>query len=106
MVTSAARFCGAYDVALLRLEGGGLRLVAHHGSIPVPVGLVPIVRGSVSGRTVLEGQAVHVPDVPTRAEEFPEGHALALEHGFRTILSVPLLREGAVLVRLQLNRPK
>jgi two-component system NtrC family sensor kinase len=46
VVTSAARFCGAYDAVMFRVDGESLRLAAHHGPIPLPVGrLVPIVRG-------------------------------------------------------------
>src|SRR5215470_364008 len=35
---SATRLCAAYDAALFRLDGGALRVVAHHGAIPVVAG--------------------------------------------------------------------
>ena len=37
---SAARFCGATDASIWRLEGESLRLVAVHGSQPttIPIG--------------------------------------------------------------------
>jgi|SRR5262245_2135660 len=35
IASSATRLCKTYDVAIRRLEGDGLRLVAHHGPIPV-----------------------------------------------------------------------
>jgi signal transduction histidine kinase len=105
VVTSAARFCGAYDAAMFRLDGKGLRLAAHHG--PIPVGAdrgVPVVLGTVSGRSVLKRQAVHVADVLAQAEEFPESSAIARDLGFRTMLSVPLLREGAAIGTIGLRR--
>src|SRR5215813_3655137 len=88
----AARLCDAYDAVILRLDGGGLRPEAHYGPIP-PVGVVlPATRNRVSGRAVVERQPVHVADAQAESEEFPEIRTLAQEQGFRTILSVPLLR--------------
>ena len=39
VVGSAARLCGAYDVMLRRVDGDGLRRVAHFGSLPERCGL-------------------------------------------------------------------
>jgi hypothetical protein len=95
VVESAARLCGAYDVAIFRREGGSLELVAHHGPLAAPPGLiVPLVRGTVAGRAVLERRTIHVRDLQAEAEEFPEGSVFAKELGHRTLLSVPLLRGG------------
>jgi GAF domain-containing protein len=105
VVKSAARFCGAYDASMFRLDAETLRVVAHHGPIPHPVGrLIPVIRGTISGRAVLERRAVHVTDIQAEVEGFPEGQALAHEHGWRTILSVPLLREGASMGTIVLRR--
>jgi hypothetical protein len=82
VVKSAVRFCGAYDASMFRLDRGNLSVAAHHGPIPHRVGrLVPVVRGTVSGRAVLERRAVHVTDIQAEVEDFPEGHALAQQHG-------------------------
>ena len=35
VVKSAARFCGARDAELFHLDGGALRLAAHHGGTPL-----------------------------------------------------------------------
>ena len=55
---------------------------------------VPVVpeRRSASGRALLEGKVVHIPDAHSDPDyRFVE----ALKHGeFRTILGVPMLREG------------
>ena len=105
VVASAARYCGAYDATMLHLDGGSLRLAAHHGPIPIPVGrAIPVVRGTTSGRAVLERRPVHVTDIQAEVEEFPESGAFAKELGYRTQLSVPLLREGAAIGTIVLRR--
>jgi GAF domain-containing protein len=105
VVKSAARFCGADDAIILRLDGENLRAAAHHGPIPVDFGVpVPCVRGTVGGRSVLERRAVHVTDLQAEAEEFPEGSAFAKRLGARTTLGVPLLREEAAVGTIQLRR--
>ena len=66
---------------------------------------LPINRGSVSGRAVIDGQVIHVEDLLSVAPtEFPEVRASAeREGGDRTLLAVPLVREavaiGAILIR-------
>jgi len=105
LVKSAARFCGAEDASIFQLHGESLRADAHHGPVPQFADLrVPVVRGMVAGRTVLERRTVHVVDVQAEADEFPEAAAFAREFGFRTILSAPLIREGAPLGVIQLRR--
>jgi GAF domain-containing protein len=104
---SAARFCGAYDACIFRLAGDHLRLDAHHGPVAQPDGfLLPVVKGTVGGRTVLERRVIHVADLPAETAEFPEAAANARRLGFRTILSVPLLREGVAIGAIQLRRPE
>src|SRR5262249_29429863 len=74
VVASAARFCGAYDANLLRIDEQRLRLAAHHGPIPIsPDFSIPLVRGTVAGRSVLERRALQIADIQAEAEEFPEG---------------------------------
>jgi len=105
VVESAARFCGADDAIILRLDGENLWAAAHQGPIPVDFGVpVPCVRGTVGGRSVLERRHVHVTDLQAEAEEFPEGSALAKRLGARTTLGVPLLREEAAVGTIQLRR--
>jgi two-component system, NtrC family, sensor kinase len=108
IASSAARLCETYDVFIRRLEGDGLRLVAHYGPIPASA-LIPVMRGSVSGRAVLERRTVHVVDVQGTADEFPEGATLGRETGVRTNLGVPLLRDGvplgAIVVRRAETKP-
>ena len=65
---------------------------------------VPIVpdRGSAIGRALLEGIVVHIPDVQDDADyTFMEAQRLG---GFRTILTVPMLREGVPIGVIGLTR--
>jgi GAF domain-containing protein len=107
LVKSASRLCGADDVSILRLEGDGLPVVAHYGPILAPIGfVVSAVRGTVGGRCVLERRAIHVADLQAETKMFAEGSAIARQMGYRTILGVPLLREGAPLGAIILRRAK
>jgi two-component system NtrC family sensor kinase len=92
---NAARVCGAQDATVHLLEAERLRLVAHHGPVPViPAGLdMPLSRGLVGGRAVLDREPVHVLDL-SQAADFPEGREFGRQIGFKTCLAVPLVREG------------
>jgi GAF domain-containing protein/anti-sigma regulatory factor (Ser/Thr protein kinase) len=106
LAASAARFCGSYDGSIFHLAGDTLRLAAHHGPLSHhPGGLeIPVVRGSAMGRSILDREAVHVIDLQAETEDFPEGSAFARDGGFHTLLSVPLLREGAAMGAIGLRR--
>src|SRR5262245_6676298 len=105
VVKSATRFCGAHDAELYRLHETELKVVAHYGPISAPMGRsIPVVRGTVAGRAVLERRAIHVVDLQAEPEEFPVGHALAREFGYRTVVSVPLIREGKPVGTINLRR--
>jgi signal transduction histidine kinase/DNA-binding response OmpR family regulator len=105
VVGSAARFCSASDAEIFHLDGASLKVAAHHGPSPGSTSRpIPVVRGSVAGRAVLEGRPVHVADLQAEAAEFPVGSALAREFGFRTTLAVPLLQEGTAVGTINLRR--
>jgi signal transduction histidine kinase/putative methionine-R-sulfoxide reductase with GAF domain len=103
LAKSAGRLCEAYDVSIWRADGEGLRLMAHHGPIPGNT-LIPWDRGQVAGRSVIERRTIHVTDLQAEAAEFPGGSAVARSLGHRTILSVPLLREGIAVGAITLRR--
>jgi PAS domain S-box-containing protein len=114
VVRAAARFCGATDVAILRLDGHTLRGAAGVGPSPDVIarqmgGLaaleIPVTRGSVTGRAVVEKRTVHVHDLATEPEdEFPEGRDLQRRLGHHTMVATPLLREGTPLGVIALFR--
>src|SRR5215468_906421 len=101
---SAARLCESIDAEIFRREGDQLLLVAHHGPIPSRTLVVPLVREAFNGRTVLDGRTFHVADLQAETDEFPRGSQIAQQHGTRTQLSVPLMREGVAIGTISLRR--
>src|SRR5262249_27207482 len=93
---NAARVCGATDAIIFRIEGDVLQLAASYGTTPrgLERGL-PLSRGTVSGRAVIDRETIHVHDVAAELEtEFRESKPFQQLVGFRTVLATPLLREG------------
>jgi signal transduction histidine kinase len=63
-----------------------------------------VIRGTVVGRSALDRQTVQVTDLQAEVDEFPEGSASARQFGHRSIVSVPLLREGVPIGAITLRR--
>ena len=103
---SAARLCEADDALIRRLDGNVIRLVAHYGRIPPGGGPDPLVgsRGSVPGRAIIDRQAIHVHDLATELNEFPESKFTQERSGARTFLSMPMLREGVAIGVINIRR--
>jgi len=100
---STVRLCDAYDASIFQVDGVCLCLVAHHGPIPQS-GTLPIIRGFITGRVVLEQQTIHVADIQAQTDEYPEGSARARHLGHRTILAVPLIHEGEAIGAIAIRR--
>ncbi|MGB6589378.1 MAG: GAF domain-containing protein, partial [Pseudolabrys sp.] len=107
LVESAARLCDAEKATITREKNGAFYRAESYGFSPeymdyikdVPIELE---RGSISGRSLLEGRAVHVPDVNTDPE-----HTLAEAQrlgDYHTALAVPMLREAVPIGVLSLVR--
>jgi len=107
LVESAARLCEADMAAIPRLIGSDLRQFASYGYTPDFQEFLeqhPIVpgRGTATGRAALEGRTIHIPDVLADSEyTLVEGQKIA---GYRTLLAVPLMREGAPIGVLVMAR--
>jgi GAF domain-containing protein/CheY-like chemotaxis protein len=107
LVESAARLCEADKATITRQINGLFYRAESYGfsrDFAEYVKDIPIEpeRGTVSGRVLLEGRAVHIPDV--RADpEYTWAKAQELG-GFRTMLGVPLLRAGTPIGVLALTR--
>ena len=67
---------------------------------------MPLDRATVTGRSICDLQPVHVADLQNASDEFLLGRELAIRHGHRTILSVPLIREGRALGAIMVRRPE
>ncbi|MGE5303773.1 MAG: GAF domain-containing protein, partial [Alphaproteobacteria bacterium] len=96
IVRNAARVCGANDVSVfMQIEGDRLCKLAGHGSAPgSPVGIKrPLNRDSLQGRAIIDRETIHLRDFQEVAEEYPESRGS--QFGYRTMLAIPLMREGA-----------
>ena len=107
LVKSAARLCDADKATITRQKDGAFYSAETYGFSPEYMDYIrkiPIVpeRGLASGRALLEGRLVHIPDAKADPEyTFLEGQRLG---GYRTILAVPMLREGTPIGVLILTR--
>jgi GAF domain-containing protein len=104
IVRTAVTLCASYDAVILLRDGDDLRIAAHHGPMRVDFVRIPLGRDTVSGRTVLDGMPVHVRDLTAEAGEFPRGRDIAVRLNQRTVLGLPLLREGQAMGCLFLRR--
>ena len=106
LVESAARLCEADTVVIGRPKGRGFYYEASFGfsreyAEDVASHPAGIDRGTVSGRVLLERKIVHVLDVLADPEYTYKAQKVG---GFRTLLGVPLLREGSPIGVIALGR--
>ena len=100
LVGSAARLCDADRAVILKRDGAVYRLAAGYNTpreFEEFTSQNPIVpgRGTITGRAVLEGKTVHIPDVLADLEYTGTGYQTRGE--YRSSLAVPLLREGETI---------
>ncbi len=107
----SARLCNSYDALIVQVEGDHYRSVAQWGPVPTPPFDVPLNRDTVTGRAIIDRSIVHVPDLLIEPEsEFPLSRQFSQQiSGQRTLLAVPMLREGraigAIVIRRQEVNP-
>jgi signal transduction histidine kinase len=100
LLENAVRICGAKHGMIFRYDGECCRAAADYNAPPGSLELwerIPIRAGpgTAVGRALLECRPVHIPDVQADPEyHFPEAVELT---GHRTVLAVPLLRDGVPL---------
>ncbi|MGH7793555.1 MAG: GAF domain-containing protein, partial [Candidatus Binatia bacterium] len=102
---NAARVCGARDALIYRIDGKLLHLSAHFGPLAWMTESMPLNRETVTGRAVIEAQAVHIHDLAAEPEtEFPLGKIFQQRFGQRTVLATPLMREGVSIGAIAIRR--
>jgi signal transduction histidine kinase len=107
LVQSVAQLCEADSAQILRPREGGFYSAASYGHTAefsefVKNFTFPPGRASVTGRVLLEGKTLQIPDVLAD----PEYGLIEVQKlgGFRTHLGVPLLREGKPIGVILLSR--
>ena len=107
LIESATRLCSADQGAITRKISGAFFRAATYGhssefSDYIRETPVQLDRSSVAGRALVEGRIVHIPDVRVDPEyTFSPGLDLG---DFRTVIGVPMLREGLPIGVLALSR--
>jgi signal transduction histidine kinase len=101
-----ARICEAPNVDIVLVEDGGGRIRASVGAVGRMTSSepIPLDRDSAAGRSICDMQPVHVHDQQNAGQEFPRGRDYAVRFGHRTILCVPLVREGRPLGTIVVRR--
>src|SRR6267142_489913 len=107
IVQSAVRLCGARIGALYRFDGELLHLAAHHNFGPDVLAtllrLYPMRpnRETASGRAILGRAVAELPDALADPEY---RHEIAIAGNWRSMLAVPMLREGDPIGTIVINR--
>ena len=108
----AAQLCDASAASMYLTDGDTLRHLASKGPSADPVSHVdslPINRDSISGRALLERRTIAVDDMLSAGADYPLSLEIAQRSGHRTVVVVPLFREGkpfgTILLRRQEVRP-
>jgi GAF domain-containing protein/anti-sigma regulatory factor (Ser/Thr protein kinase) len=110
VVERAVRLCDAHDGSISTLEDALYRTRSYWSVSTLPPAYIEFMlqgvyapeRGSLVGRTALEGRVVQIADVLEDQEYTMVDMQQAA--GYRTVLGVPLLRDGRVIGVFALTR--
>src|SRR5262249_4228662 len=108
IATRAKRLCDALECAVFRFDGALIYLVAQadtdarwaevlRSAFPRPPG-----RGSITARAIQTRSLVHIPDV--QADPEFDLTTAAQVSSIRSVLSVPMIREGEVIGAITVDR--
>ncbi|MGE5103972.1 MAG: GAF domain-containing protein, partial [Betaproteobacteria bacterium] len=108
----AAKLCDAAAASMYLLDGNALRHLASKGPSPDPVGHVdtlPLDRRSITGCAFLERRLIQVQDMLAEGGAYPLSQELARRFSHRSVVVLPLYREGqpfgTILLRRREVRP-
>ena len=108
IVKSAVRLCDAFIGDVYRFDGELIHFVAQHNFTPEALEIMrqlfpaPPNRNSATARSILDGAVVHIPDVHRDPEYRSQDWASAA--GTRSVLSVPMLRDGTTIGAITVAR--
>jgi two-component system, NtrC family, sensor kinase len=107
LVQSAARLCEADNSFLFQRQGANFIWSAGYGLAPEYLNYwkerpVLFERGTAVGRAAVEGKIIHLPDV-LEDKEYTSWDSQRIG-GYRSVLGVPLLREGVPIGVIGLTR--
>ena len=103
---SAAALCEATNGAVFRLRDGLIHLVGHYSMSQKQLASLrqsfpaPLDRAIASGRAILDRAIIHIPDVAVE----PGYPAALAKTGLRSVLSVPMLRNGESIGSINVSR--
>jgi GAF domain-containing protein len=114
ILENAIRICSAKFGSLWLCEGNGFRAAALHNT---PSALLearrrePVIyppSDSALGQVALTRQIAHIRDVKTETKSYASGNRFVSESvdlgGYRTIVSIPMLKEGNLIGAININR--
>jgi len=99
--------CEAAQATIMLVDGGSLRCAASKGATQhmQPGETMPLTRGSVAGRAVLDRVSFQIDNLEAASEDdFPVARDLQRRIGHHTAMAVPLMREGRAIGAIQLWR--
>jgi two-component system, NtrC family, sensor kinase len=109
IVRSAAQLCGAHTTAVFLTDGSMVHHPASYGDVPEALAVIktqfprPLDRETAAGTAILTRSVIHVPDVEApSAKEFARQTGRVI--GFRSLLSVPMLRQGEAVGAINVTR--
>src|SRR6516162_1262743 len=108
IVTSSARLCKARYCWVFRFDGKLIHFAAEHGLSPEYIeairrtGPLPPGRASAAARAVLTGAVAEIPDVQVDPDYEYGDDAKTME--FRSLLAVPMLKDGHALGAIVIAR--
>jgi two-component system NtrC family sensor kinase len=102
----AARICAAQFVDIIVVQDDVMHQEASFGNL---TGLdtdetVLLDRTTIMGRSICDQKPIHIADALAEGDDFPNGLQLAMRFGHRTVLAVPLIREGRALGTILVRR--
>ncbi len=111
IVRSSVRLCDGLHAAVFRFDGELIHVAALHN--PTPDALEESQRtyparpdrsGSVTAQAIFDRSIIHVSDVESHSRATPVIRRLAHAWGHRSVVSVPMLREGKPLGAITVDK--